>query len=134
MSQIFDAYFAGARAYADVNESIDPSSSDPATTPIAVAAAAVAELTGIDNDTLWATVYAKLAPDVTHDLMGRPHAPVLIPVTDGERLAVGCMWFVAAWEHLQYVHGATARQLMQEAVAVLSGHGLSVDDGVSDAG
>jgi hypothetical protein len=119
ISRIFDAYFTGARAHADVNETIDPTSNEPTTIPLAVAATALAELTGTDESSLWATAYRELAPDLVVSLTGTPRGPTLVPGTDAERLALACALFLTAWQHLQHVHGATGRRLVQQASRLL---------------
>ena len=122
MAGIFDDYFAGARANADVGESLELTSSEPATVPIALAVDALAELTGTNRERLWATVLAELDPGPGEDLDWHPSAQPFEPATDGERLALACALFLAAWEHLRFVRGTAARGLLMDARLVLDGH------------
>lgn len=126
IADIFDRYFAAARARADVNEAPDANSSSPGTLPIATAADALADLTGTDRDQLWATIFEQLAPGPAEKVPGKPTAPPLELTTAGERLAVVCALFLAAWEHLQFIRGSAARDLLMSASAVLNGSLLNL--------
>lgn len=126
IADIFDRYFAAARARADVNEAPDAHSSSPGVLAISTAVDALADLTGTDRDRLWATIFDELVPGPAEEVLGKPTGTPLELTTAGEdeRLAVACALFLAAWEHLQFIRGSSARRLLMSASLVLRGYGV----------
>jgi hypothetical protein len=117
VTSIFDDYFSAARVNADAGESLGPATAArPTAVPIAVAVDRLAYATGTDGARLWATIFPELKPGPGDDLYGEPReAPLEVLETPGERVAVACALFLAAWEHLQHVGGSVARGLVLNA-------------------
>jgi len=129
LGKVFSEYFRNSRSCADVGEVPTGDDSRPALDPLAMAVDALATLTGADKDQLWEAVEPQL-PQRTRawntDQARRRQARM--PINPRERIALACAFYLAGWEHLQYVKGAAARTLAHEAQLILQGISSPVEE------
>lgn len=122
LSDIFSEYFRSSMALAAVGELPATTSKREFLYPFGDAVTRLATISNVDKEFLWKRVNEY----IPNDFVSSPHSTVFQDlesksITEMERIAIACTFYLAGWERLKHIEGNTARRLTNDALLELAG-------------
>ena len=96
-----------------------------------IALSQLANVCGVNEKLLWSAVEKYLPHDFDSLLPEQASQELqFTPANVLERIALACAFYLTGWEHLKFVRGQTARELISQAeLILLDGGGESLGGG-----